>query len=303
MKKFFNYFFLVHPVFLLERIIKECFVRFVPRSIFFTLLKRNPYKNYHGVRIPLDEKNPSTLQGLIQTYGDFKIMERGTKSKYCGMTEIDVKNFLKKFLKKGDTFFDVGAQFGYFSGVAASFVGYSGSVHVFEPTPFCWGDIDNLQKSNQNYTFFINHVACGDANTEKKLHISVPPHLSSHTLVDSLLEKKGIAELETISVPIITLDTYIFQKNTKPNVIKIDVEGYEFMVLKGLEKFFSSGYAPAIICELTPQAYPILNHSIHDIVSFMKRFKYRIFSSWNHKKEILNYQGENIGHNVIFRVP
>src|SRR5689334_23701966 len=43
--------------------------------------------------------------------------------------------FLKKFLKEGDIFFDIGANIGLHTLIAADILKNSGHVYTFEPTP------------------------------------------------------------------------------------------------------------------------------------------------------------------------
>ena len=49
--------------------------------------------------------------------------------------EKDEIQFVKNYLKNGDTFFDIGANIGLYSIVAAKIVGNNGKVFGFEPTP------------------------------------------------------------------------------------------------------------------------------------------------------------------------
>ena len=42
---------------------------------------------------------------------------------------------IKKYLREGDTFIDVGANIGFISSIAAGIVGTRGQIHSFEPVP------------------------------------------------------------------------------------------------------------------------------------------------------------------------
>ena len=52
---------------------------------------------------------------------------------YTGSYEIETYLALKKFLKPGDTFIDIGGNIGYITALAAGIVGKTGEVHAFEP--------------------------------------------------------------------------------------------------------------------------------------------------------------------------
>src|SRR5580692_3629744 len=60
---------------------------------------------------------------------------RGTAPMYFGSYAPLVINAMKRYLRPGDTFFDVGANIGYLSAIAAGLVGRNGQVHSFEPVP------------------------------------------------------------------------------------------------------------------------------------------------------------------------
>jgi predicted methyltransferase len=70
-------------------------------------------------------------------------------------------DFVLTFLKPGDTFWDVGANFGLFTVLAAKKVGFWGSVTAFEPSPLNYHRLrENLWK---NRLFFARtrRVALG----------------------------------------------------------------------------------------------------------------------------------------------
>ena len=78
-------------------------------------------------------------------------------------------------------------------------------------------------------------------------------------------------------INVVRLDNYIERRCLdKIGFIKIDTEGYEYFVLKGLEKYFSSNSnLPPILCEITPKACSVLgNYTIKDIFDYMARYSY-----------------------------
>ena len=70
-------------------------------------------------------------------------------------------------------------------------------------------------------------------------------------------------------------------------MIKIDVEGFEFPVLRGLETSFqSTEHRPLIICEIAPKAYPLLNYSLSQLQSYMRKYSYRAFHIQNTNMDV-----------------
>jgi hypothetical protein len=59
------------------------------------------------------------------------------------------------------------------------------------------------------------------------------------------------------------------------SLVKIDAEGYELPILKGLRGFFDrSKQRPAIICEIAPRAYPLLGRTISELSDYMSSYGY-----------------------------
>src|SRR5437667_8053089 len=54
---------------------------------------------------------------------------------WLGHYELEIQDLLKQELESGDTFFDVGANAGFFTLVAAKLVGQSGRCVAFDPSP------------------------------------------------------------------------------------------------------------------------------------------------------------------------
>jgi len=107
---------------------------------------------------------------------------------------------------------------------------------------------------------------------------------------------------ETIEVPIKRLDDYIKKRNLeKISLIKIDVEGFEFPVLKGLQKYFeNTKYRPDIICEIQPSAYPLLDYTRDQFLEYMGGYGYEAYNIFAPRLKIDIAKFEK-GDNVIFR--
>ncbi len=89
-------------------------------------------------------------------------------------------------------------------------------------------------------------------------------------------------------VPVKRLDKYIEENIAEPDqikVIKIDVEGFEFPVLLGLEGFLEE-HRPKIVCEVKPWVLPQLGYSIQDFEDYMKRFGYAAYDMVSTDKKV-----------------
>ena len=78
----------------------------------------------------------------------------------------------------------------------------------------------------------------------------------------------GVEEVETTD-----LDTYAEQQNLHPTFIKIDVEGYEFEVLKGARKILET--TPKILLEIHTEQLFLYGTSVKDLFDLIDLSRYK----------------------------
>ena len=186
--------------------------------------------------------------------------------------DIILCDFLERHLVAGDVMLDVGANVGYISAVAASCVGNTGEVHSFEPLRECFARLKFMQQLNPAFRLFCNNFALG--SEEGALTIGFDPigEARNATLVP------GYNTPIRYKVPVKRLDAYIYDSVAHPQrikVIKIDVEGFEFEVLKGLERFLSGArFRPLIAVEIKPWDLAKIGHNMADFEDYMQTYGY-----------------------------
>jgi len=192
---------------------------------------------------------------------------------YAGTYEYRITNILKKFLKSGDTFVDVGANVGYVSSFALGLVGQSGEVHSFEPVPRYLQRLESIRDINPNVPLYINGVALGEEVGTSSISVSFS-NIGWNTVVADFMNPEDTAA--KIEVRMETLDNYFAAKNIRwPRIVKIDTEGYEYPIIKGFQRYLRScNELPMLVVEIMPTAYPKLGLSLHDFSSFMKTMGY-----------------------------
>jgi FkbM family methyltransferase len=197
---------------------------------------------------------------------------RGTAPMYFGAYAPLVVGAMKRFLRPGGIFVDVGANIGYLSAVAASLVGANGQIHCFEPVPTYFARLQRFADLNPGYKIAANQCAVGEAFGQCPIFITREPGQS--TLVRSYKCDPEI--VATIDVPVERLDRYISgRKIDTISLIKIDAEGFELPILKGLAGYFEgSADRPPIICEIAPRAYPLLGRTVDELATFMRHYGY-----------------------------
>jgi FkbM family methyltransferase len=148
---------------------------------------------------------------------------------YFGMWEPNLTRWLSGRLRPGDTFIDVGANIGYFTLLGSRLVGPRGRVVAIEALPSTFACLtDNLKRNRSSNARPINAVASDRAGCTKVFRGP-----DSHTGLATVLHAAGHElEGEVPAAPVTSLLTA--DELTGARVIKIDVEGFEFAVLRGL---------------------------------------------------------------------
>lgn len=195
---------------------------------------------------------------------------------YLGLYEPRTVAAMKRFLEKGDVFLDVGANVGYLSAIGASLVGPTGCVHSFEPVPKYFHKLSRLAEMNPRYAIVPNRLAVGDREGSFLIQTSTTS-AGANTIVRGLLPDEEIDE--EVQVPLIRLDSYIASARlTRISLIKIDTEGFEYLVLRGMADYLEgTAYRPVMIVEVDPAAYPLLGYSLADLSRLVQRFGYRAY--------------------------
>jgi len=173
---------------------------------------------------------------------------------FFGTYEPEITDLIVRNLRPGGVAFDVGANAGYYTLLMAGIVGDSGQVHSFEPNPKLGAILeDSVLMNSYGKRVFVNRVAVG-ASIEHELDFFVS-QLPDNSGISSLrphkwgLENNGYSK-EKILVDTITLDEYIGRhKIQRCDVVKIDVEGTEDDVVRGMGTVLRRLRPQLIICE------------------------------------------------------
>lgn len=161
-----------------------------------------------------------------------------------------VVKYMVKYIKKGDCIIDIGANRGTYAYSMSKAVGKKGKVYSFEPNPVIARELkNNLKHTN----VIIENLAVSSTAEDKVFyrHTKGAGPTSSLEFFD-VLEKAG--ELEKTVVKCATLDAYCRLNKIIPTLIKIDVEGHEFEVIKGAEATII-GNLPYIVFEFIEELW------------------------------------------------
>jgi FkbM family methyltransferase len=224
------------------------------------------------------------IKGVIFEF-DFSY-DRIIEDMYFGNFEPETVMLMKKILKKGDIFIDIGANVGYLSAIAMGLVGKSGEVHSFEPVPEHCSRLRKLAILNKGYHLIVNQLALDEKEGIGQINITNLPNIGWNTMVPDFMPVEARQRLDNVITR--RMDSYIEEKKLyEIALIKIDTEGYEFRILRGLSGYFEkTKYRPPIICEIAPSAYELLGCTLSQLAWQMDAWGYRAFSVPNTNVEV-----------------
>jgi FkbM family methyltransferase len=144
---------------------------------------------------------------------------------WLGHYELDIQELLAQELAAGQTFFDVGANAGFFTLVAAKLVGPGGKCVAFDPAP----DNDRSIREQLELNSLTNCVsvqkAVGSQAGTATFAFSAPGSAMGH------LGSAANGE-QSLQVQVITLDQAA-KEYGRPDFIKLDVEGADIEAMQG----------------------------------------------------------------------
>ena len=210
------------------------------------------------------------------------------------ITQPFLVDWIARFLRPGDVLFDAGAHYGWISLKAARSVGDSGTVVAFEPSPPMAELLQYHVRVNRLHRVLVVPMAVSEVDLE-----TVPFYLvnSGMSFRSSLVISGNVPFLSPtdktqIDVPAISLDTFSKQSGLVPRVIKIDIEGAEFLALRGSTELLRK-HRPVIIVEIHPYWLP-QGQTQEQILEFLRGYGYTLLDS-----HVMRGDGVEIG-NYLF---
>ncbi len=214
---------------------------------------------------------------------------------YTTFPEYGEMMMVKKILKEDDIFLDVGANIGVYSLIAASKI-TNGKIYAFEPSINCLPLLHEnislnqigekmqvIEKVVSDKTGFLdfdissvsdyNHISLGSQAKPRTASSAYSKKSSAYLKNRDLNSEKGIVKL-----PSTTLDDFI-SGNKIPHIklIKIDVEGTETLVLRGLQKSLKSQLVDILIVEVSDWTSKRFDFSPEEVFKFLKGFDFNLY--------------------------
>lgn len=192
--------------------------------------------------------------------------------------------WLKNFIKQDTIFYDIGANTGAYSLVAASLMNNHGRVVSFEPVPSTFIELcQNIEINNLKSSIIPINIALN----EKVDYIE----FSLNSFDAGVGMHLGLSENAMLSNTNSTVFNYLTRTNTldnvikefalpSPNIIKIDVDGPEFQILKGAKDTLQNSDLLSIQIEIDE-----LNQPVEEISKYLEKFNFILLEKHPHSDE------------------
>ena len=206
-----------------------------------------------------------------------------------GTYEMPIQNIFTQHLKDGDVFYDIGANVGFFSIIAAQLVGDTGKVYAFEPGEGNANSIRHNARLNNFDQIEVIEKAVSDTSGSGQLLLA--QYSGGHALATADAPPDLAGE---VTVDLVSIDDLIAQNQIKPpNFVKVDVEGAELDVLKGMSETIKT-YQPTIIYEVDDGDRAGYERKYGELAAFLESLNYQITQTENSYDTIDWYVGHAI---------
>ena len=194
---------------------------------------------------------------------------------YLFAHSINEKKFLSKYIKnKKIVCVDIGANKGNFIDLIINNFKVN-KIYAFEPS------LNNfliLKKDYQNAKIFLEKLAISDK--KKKLDFYEYKLSSQSSLYKQKKNNSAFDELENkYKIQSITLDDYFKNEKKRIDICKVDVQGEELSIIKGMKNLLKKKQITLVKIELSfIQIYEKSSNHYLDIINLLKKFDYELIT-------------------------
>ncbi len=230
------------------------------------------------------KKVPALVNEAVMMLNPQEVIQRMI---FLGRYEPEQTKWFIECVTTGDVVIDVGASFGHYTTLSANLIGEKGKVFAFEPSPIPSTVIDNAINCTPLNNVVLTKAAVGEEEGEVELYLPNTENLHSPSILHS------DDAFESITIPVIKLDHFEALDGVKQvKAIKIDVEGYEPDVIKGMEGLIKSGRVENIFCELNSGWLKRNNSSPEKLDLYIKSLGFYVHKNTQIQKNIEGHKGE-----------
>ncbi|MDP3181551.1 MAG: FkbM family methyltransferase [Desulfobaccales bacterium] len=284
----------------------ENWLKATVREIFRWYLSKFPlrdgkayfYKLFHRHLAPAERYVTVRLDKGFKMKLDLKDEEQKKIYFYGHYHERYEADLVQRLLDADEVFWDIGANVGYFSLVAATALNNSGQILAFEPGRLAYERLLDNISLNPFTNIKTFQLAVAATEGEAVLYLSADIADSSASLYHPGKEPAGRQVCMTIS-----LDKFLVEQGLRPpGFLKIDVEGAELAVLQGAPNLIAA-YTPLLLMEMEEKNLAAAGASKADIQQLLTGYGYRAAHLRQGRWRLIDDVAEARGRNIFWFNP
>ena len=235
----------------MEKLLRQA-ARLLPPDLKESLRQTPIYPLYHSIRFALSQMETVRVDvNGIQVQLLVPARDQEFVRLFSNNYEPGTAALFFEHVRSGDTIWDVGSQYGYFSVLCAHLNQRPDRIHSFDTIPF------NCQVLEQTSSRFFG----GKINVNNRW---VGDHDGGR---------------------FITLDSYMERTGDRPALMKMDIEGAEAVAFKGMDKVLKE-CRPTIILEVHPvKIIRDFGANQRDIIELLRRHGYNLQINVDHRAD------------------
>jgi FkbM family methyltransferase len=228
------------------------------------------------------EESSATVMGLNMRLNPHELVERLLlfAPQLYDRREI---SFLKNVLPKGGVFLDLGSNVGYYSVVASNLIGPRGRVIAVDADPYSYNKVTKMIEENNVKNILAKNVGLSDRVESLQLQLQLTGNRGGNTFLYTP-DKNA----KTITVQCMPLLDLIRENGIQSiDVAKLDIEGFEYKVLK---KFFDDAeitlWPKHLIVERNTSKNLLAGADVNELLSangYQLKFNHGDNYAWSHK--------------------
>ncbi|MEK7077398.1 MAG: FkbM family methyltransferase [Patescibacteria group bacterium] len=203
---------------------------------------------------------------------------------------------MEENIKRGDTVVDIGANIGLFTLLYARAVGERGRVFAFEPEPVNVGILRRNIAANGYNNIEVVPAAVGDRPGKVKLFLS-DFNAGDHRVYDPEertrdWEKNGAVydklvgdRRKAIDVPTVSLDEFLKSYEKPIAFIKMDAQGAEGGILKGMTEILKKNRNVRMVTEFWPAGLKMFGVEAQEFLTLLQGLGFSFCEIGNDARE------------------
>jgi FkbM family methyltransferase len=197
---------------------------------------------------------------------------------YKRYIEDDLQEMLQAFpdLVGDGNVLDIGANIGYTAAVLAQAIKPDRKVFAFEPEPFNFKILQQTALQPEFEGKIAPHqCAVGAEDGTINLWINLGHHADHRVITDPF--SAAHPGLTGVSAPLVSIDSFLENKQLQISFVKIDVQGYELAVCQGMQKTLQQNPDIVIFLEFAPSAMRELGFDPSHLINLLVENNFEIY--------------------------